>query len=45
MVVNQWINTYYERVNILYDQYFGVVESKVEGLNNYVDDQNTYIIT
>lgn len=45
LVVTMWINSFYERVNTVYDNYFAVVESKVEGLTNYVTDQNIYIIT
>lgn len=45
LVVTMWINTFYERVNTVYDNYFSVVESKVEGLTKYVTDQNIYIIT
>lgn len=45
LMTTQWINEFYDKVNKVFDEYFSMVESRIEVLTTYVVDQQTYIIS
>lgn len=39
IMTTQWIYDFYDKVNKAYDDYFAVIESRIESLTNFVVDQ------